>query len=189
MRRICFDIGSSYFWNGKKGFLNHPSQARDAFENEPFKFYAATTFDSSLRKFQDFTDVKKLFARLEKADEIITFNGRTCDLIVMEKLLGYETMKTIWCKPHHDLRGWRMNFALKNAVRELLPDMVSSFDNVEQERLQDIRASSIKSTFDPEFIISHLANTYRDTKFTYALFLEYLKSGNQEYTFREDWAS
>jgi hypothetical protein len=105
MKRVCFDIGSNYFHNPLHGFMNEPAHAREYFKDKTFEFHAATAFDSSSRKFKDFTDHKKLFAYLLRADEIVTFNGRTCDFIVLEKLIGEESMADLWRKPHHDLRG------------------------------------------------------------------------------------
>lgn len=181
MKRICFDTGSNYFYNSLNGFMNEPSQARWHFEDKTFKFYAATTFDSSSRRFKDFTDYRKLFAHLLKADEIITFNGRTCDLIVLERLIGVDAMKNLWQKPHHDLRGWQGYHSLKSAVSKFLPSTVGAFDQVESDRFARIRNS-----LDSEFVASHLANTYRDVKFTWALFRKYQASGDSEQTFRND---
>jgi hypothetical protein len=181
MKRVCFDIGSNYFYNGLYGFMNEPSQARCYFEDKTFKFYAATAFDSSSRRFRDFTDYKKLFAYLLKADEMITFNGRTCDFIVLERLVGTEAMRSLWKKPHHDLRGWGGEFKLASAVSEFLPNIKASFDTVQSNRLDQIRKS-----YGNEFIAEHLANTYRDTKFTWVLFQKYLASGSSEHTFHND---
>jgi len=180
MRRICFDTGSNYFHNTLHGFLNGPSDARWYFEDKTFSFYAATTFDSSSRRFRDFTDYQKLFAYLLKADEIITFNGRTCDLIVLENLVGTEAMKSLWQKPHHDLRGWQGYHSLKSAVSKFMPKAAASFDQVESDRFAELRSS-----LGSEFVAGHLANTYRDAKFTFALFRRYLASGDSEQTFHD----
>ena len=179
VRRVCFDIGSNYYWSSLKGFLNEPSQSRACFQDKKLKFHAATTFDSYTRKFTDFTDPKSLLDHLQSAEEIITFNGRTCDLIVLEKILGEEALASVWNKPHHDLRGWK-GFSLADSVKSALPNKVGLFESTERKRLSTL----LKGTCD-EFIRGHLANTYRDTKFTYALFLEYLKTGSREYTFRD----
>ena len=180
MRRVCFDTGSDYYWDGRRGFLNEPSQARACFKDRKFKFYAATTFDSHIRRFTDFTDPQSLLSHLQSADEIVTFNGRTCDLIVLESVLGREAMDVIWRKPHHDLRGWKA-FSLKDSVGSQLPrDVASSFEEVENQRRH-----KTKKSCDNEFISGKLGNTYRDTRFTYALFLKYLKSGSSEYTFHD----
>jgi hypothetical protein len=181
MRRVCLDTASNYFHNRLSGFLNTPAQARAHFNDKTFTFHAATTFDSSSRKYRGFTDYKELFGYLLKADEIITFNGRTCDLIVLENLIGEGPMRSLWQKPHHDLRGWRMNFSLKGAASDLLPDMKASWDTVKSERLAKIRKSS-----DNDFVANHLADTYRDVRFTLALFCLYEKSGDKEYTFHDN---
>ncbi len=180
MKRICFDTSSNYFHSPFDGFLNDPDGARTYFQNQSFKFHAATTFDSSSRKFRDFTDYRKLFEYVMKADELITFNGRICDFIVLEKLVGAEDSKRLWEKPHYDLCGWRNYYSLESAVRGLLPKRIAeSFEQFESDRL-----SKIKSVYN-EFHARRLANTYRDAKFTFALFRQYLKSGDTDRTFRD----
>lgn len=180
MKRVCFDIGSNYFHDPLQGFMNEPSQARCYFVDKTFKFYSATTFDSSSRQFKDFTDHKKLFAYLLRADEIITFNGRTCDLIVLENLVGVEAMGALWRKPHHDLRGWQGYHKLETAVSKFLPGIAASFESVQSDRFAKLR-----NALDKEFVAKHLANTYRDVKFTFALFTRYLASGDSECTFHD----
>jgi len=183
MRRICFDIASNYFHSLMSGVaLNEPSEAREFFENRTFRFHAATAFDSKARKYFHFTDSKKLFAFLLKADEIITYNGRICDFIVLEKMIGERQMMGLWQKPHHDLICWRFvhKVTLKKASEELLPNLFPKWDVAKEERLFDI-----KDRYQNEFIEGHLAETYRDVKFTYALFRLYEKSKETGNTFRE----
>jgi hypothetical protein len=122
MRRICFDIESNYFAPKTVG-INEPWEARAGFEGKTFRFDAATAFDSAVKKYCDFTSPRKLFELLLKADEIVTYNGRVCDLIVLEKTLGINDMARVWRKPHHDLIGWRSDWrvTLEDAAKELLP--------------------------------------------------------------------
>jgi hypothetical protein len=181
MRRVCFDIGSSYYHDGRRGYLNTPDQARSHFADTVLRFYAATAFDSSNEQFHDYTDHQELFVCLRDADEIISFNGRTCDLIVLEKLVGDEAMKGVWQKPHHDLKGWRGYSSLRSAVSNLLPDQFASFDEVERDHLSELRTS-----IEDEFIAEHLANTYRDVRYTFALFQLYMDSSESSCTFRGD---
>jgi len=179
MKRVCFDVGSNYFHNPLHGFLDTPDEARAYFSEETFRFHGATAYESSTRRFRDFTDFRKLFDFLASADEIITFNGRICDLIVLEKLIGHEAMQRVWQKPHHDIAGWRLNWKLENAVKELLPKLAPTFEPVLSERFEKIH-----DRFDNNTALA-LANTYSDTKFTYALFRLYEKSGDSGRTFRE----
>jgi hypothetical protein len=180
MRRICFDIASNYFHDGKDGFLNGPSDARAYFRDRTFRFDAATVVDSANRTARDFTNYAELLDCLVSADEIISFNGRTSDLIVLEKLVGEEAMRMLWVKPHHDLRGWRNWFKLEIACSNLLPGIAASFNELEAERLTELR-NSHKS----DFIAERLANTYRDAKVTLELFDLYLISGDSSRTFRD----
>lgn len=115
-----------------------------------------------------------------EADEIITFNGRVCDFIVLEKLVGINAMKCLWQRPHHDLSGWQGYYSLNSAVSKFLPNIAASFDQVQSDRLVEILDS-----LDSQFIAGHLANTYRDVKFTFALFERYLASGDSEQTFND----
>ena len=105
MRRICFDIGSSYYRG--YGWLEGPEESRGYFKGTTFRFHAATAFDDANQIYRNFTDSNELFDYLVEADEIITFNGRKCDLIVLEHLIGEDAVKALWRKPHHDLSGWR----------------------------------------------------------------------------------
>lgn len=118
-----------------------------------------------------------LLSYLLMADEIISFNGRTYDLISLEKLLGSELVQPIWNKVHHDLKGWREQ-GLKNSIRVAEPHLYPIFESTFENRFAELHSSG-----KTDFISHHLANTYRDTKFTYELFLKYLESKDFEFTF------
>ncbi len=176
-RRVCFDIASNYF---SRGWFRGPNEARSYFRDNRFSFWAATAFDDSTQQFTDFTDYNELLSFLVDADEIITFNGRKCDLVVLESLVGEEPMRMVWGKPHHDLTGWRFCWKLENATRDLLPDLASRFESTIAERRAELGAPDSDSR-----IMDDLAGTYRDVKFTYALFVEYLKSGDSDRTYSD----
>lgn len=176
-RRICFDIQSSYFYNPVRGWLGEPNRARHIFRGEKFNFWAASAFDDLNRQYLDFTDYGRLFEYLVGADEIITFNGRVCDLVVLESLVGEEPMKVLWAKVHHDLAGWQ-EYKLERAVRLLLPDLASHFESMYYERFRQLRDAGTNERTSHD-----LAGTYRDVSFTYALFEQYLQSGELSNTF------
>ena len=182
MRRVCFDIESNYYAPKTVG-INAPWEARAGFEGKKFRFDAATAFDSSAKSYRDFTDPRKLFDLLLRADEIVTYNGRVCDLIVLEKIIGVDEMAHIWRKPHHDLIGWGFdwNVTLEEAAKKLLPRKFASWDASKSERLEKIRKAH------PEFVAEKLAGAYRDARFTFALFRLYEKSRDRCHTYREDW--
>ena len=115
MNQVCLDIASSYYWDGRRGWLNDPEDARVNFQGESFRFHAATVFENTTGKHFDFTDHRELYDFLIEADEFVTFNGRTCDLIVLESLIGENNSAKLWKKIHHDLKGWRGNWSLRNA--------------------------------------------------------------------------
>jgi hypothetical protein len=180
VKRVCFDIGVSHWRRPGSPFLNTPDDARDYFSEETVVFRAATAYDSLTRKYKDFTDYRKLLDCLDTADELISFNGRIWDLIIIEKLAGEDAMKSVWQKPHHDLAGWHVNWKLENAVKELPPHIASSYESIQSERLR-----KICNRVNNDLVASHLANTYRDTKFTYALYRMYAKSGETDRTFQD----
>jgi hypothetical protein len=178
-RRICFDIACSY-WPAS-GWRKEPNEARSRFldfvdkANKPLRFWAATTFDDSNGQYKDFIDHKDLFAYLVDADEMITFNGRVYDLVVLENLVGEEPAKALWGKPHYDLAGWHIEWGLKRATEYFLPDLASSFESTFTERRAELGAPDADDRR-----LNDLAGTYRDVKFTYALFEKYLKSGDTD---------
>jgi hypothetical protein len=179
MRRVCFDTTSDYFHSFLNGYLNTPEQAREQFRDTEFRFDAATAFIHETNQCFDFVSHEELFAFLIEADEIVTFNGRTCDLIVLESLIGENAFKKIWEKPHHDLKGWKEQ-SLKASISCLIPELKQSYDSI----YQSARYAELSSIKD-EFIRGKLAGTYRDAKCTLELFRLYLASGNTEFTFRD----
>lgn len=176
-RRICFDIASNYYLG--LGWLEGPAEAREHWRGRSFTFHAATAFDDASQRYSNFTDCNELFAYLAGADEIISFNGRKCDLIVLEHLVGEEAVGALWRKPHYDLTGWRGRWSLRDAIADL-PVLASSFETVRVERLAEIGGS-----YTNDFVAGHLADTYRDVKFTYELFQRYVASGDSDCTYRD----
>lgn len=188
MRRICFDVASNFCHDlARSGaYINEPWQARIYWENKTPEFHAATAFDSSAKAYRSFTDHRRLFDLLVKADEIVTYNGRVYDLIVLEKLVGEEQMASIWRKPHHDLIGWHPDgcnwkLTLEKAINDLLPKRAEFWETIRSERL-----AKIHKTVHDDFFAGHLAETYRDVKFTMALFRLYERSGSTRNTFRDE---
>lgn len=181
MKRVCFDSASNYYHDFKNGWLSEPGDARAGFGGKVFRFDAATAFLHSTGKCFDIVDYHSLFDLLSEADEIITFNGRTCDLIVLESLIGEADMRSIWAKPHHDLRGWRGQNSLSGAVGLLRPERAQSFASMESAR----RTTLSKKKGYSDFTRERLANTYRDARFTLDLFRLYLASGDTEFTFQD----
>lgn len=175
MRRMCFDTASNYHRHFTDPYLNTPDDTRAFFrarygEVLP-RFLRATVFDSSTKRYRDFTDYRKLFDFLITADELISFNGRIWDLVILEKLVGEDSAQQLRQKPHYDLMGMRNKSGLRSNINESLPNRALIFEKVETDRLEKIR-----HRFDLDTAMS-LANTYRDTMFTYMLFREYERCG------------
>jgi hypothetical protein len=177
MRRACLDIASNYFKSSLTAWITTPDDARDYFRVERFRFDGATVFDSPDHA-TDFVDYSLLFEYLSKADELISFNGRTCDLIVLEKLIGRDRMDALWRKPHHDLQGWR-NTHLKGSLRKECPEIAPMWEEVEVKRRVELG-----NAYD-SFTADRLAGTFRDAKLTFALFERYLASGDSSHTFHD----
>ena len=178
MRRICFDIACSLYRDYTDPFLNEPANARSFFENQDAKFHAATAFDEAEQNYRDFTDPQELFNFLVGADEIITFNGRVYDLILLEMVLGKTVLSELWKIAHHDLWKWRGFGGLHATIQYVFPSLAKSFESEFADRLDTLFA------LEPS-LANHLANTYRDTKFTYLLYREYAASGESSNTFRD----
>lgn len=177
MRRACVDIASNWFKHPLTAWVSTPDEARDHFAGTRFRFDVATVF-SGIDRFKDFTNYMRLFECLLEADEIISFNGRICDLIVLESLIGREPMQEVWRKPHHDLLGWR-GHSLLRAVRAGCPEIADTFEHVRLDRRAELEASC------DENLANALAGTYRDARFTFALFERYIASGDSDHTFRD----
>jgi hypothetical protein len=182
--RVCFDIACSFY--AGKMWLEGPNDARAYFldfmeRGKRFNFWAATVFDDSNRQYTDFIDHNGLFGFLVNADEIITFNGRKYDLVVLEHLVGEQPAKTLWAKPHHDLTGWRNCWKLPDAAENILPDLALRFESTVTERRAELGTPDDVR----DRTLNDLASTYRDVMFTYALFTEYLKSGDSDRTFSD----
>jgi hypothetical protein len=176
-RRVCFDTASSYFLSPEV-WLDGPAEARAHFKDQAFQFWAASAFDEATHQYHGFQTPEDLLTLLRDADEIVTFNGRKCDLIVMEKLVGRDATRALWRKPHHDLTGWRNHWSLSSATANLLPNHGPAFEAAREKRRADLTASATGGT-----VAWDDTATFRDMWFTYALFQEYLKSGDTDRTF------
>lgn len=180
MKRVCFDIACNAFHNFRDGWLGDPITARQYFEQKDIRFYAATACVCEAEDFIDFTDFGDLLGCLAGADEIVSFNGRVYDLIMLEKLVGRDAASAVWEKPHHDLAGWRGCHSLKEAVSRFLPQLAASFESAWVARRSDLLHAS-----HSDFQRDQLAGAYRDSKFTRALFRQYVMSGDNDFTFRD----
>jgi hypothetical protein len=143
MKRVCFDTASDYFHNSFNGYMNTPEQARAWFRGKSFEFHAATAFLDETGEYFDFTNYDDLFAFLIEADEIVTFNGRTCDLIMLESLIGQDSFKKLWEKPHHDLKGWKAQ-SLEESIFLSIPELKQSYGGLYYEA-RYAELSSIKN--------------------------------------------
>jgi hypothetical protein len=181
IRRVCFDSSSS-FYNPLGPWLTTAADARERFAGKSLRFHCATAFVYPQKRYVDFTDHNALFKCLVEADEIVTFNGRISDLIVLESNITEDKARLLWQKPHHDLQGWQNCASLKDAATELLPKLAPYFDTVLEKRFAKLAAR-----YD-EFMSPRLADTYRDAKFTHHLFDLYLASGDTSHTFINDVA-
>ena len=121
-----------------------------------------------------------LFGLLESADELITFNGRTCDLIVLEKLLEPEESRLLWTKCHHDLKGW-LEQSLESSARRFSPGLATQYGLLRQQRFADLETAYGSN----EPLRNALAGTYRDAWITSELARVYCNSDNKIFTFTD----
>ncbi|MGC2162765.1 MAG: hypothetical protein WA634_12700 [Silvibacterium sp.] len=190
VRRVCFDIQSDFFIRPLALPLDDdPNEARWYLKTQwrsrrkgTCKFQAASAFDDSNQQYMDFTDCNRFFAYLLNADEIITFNGRKYDFVVLENVVGEEAAKALWARPHHDLWKWEdYPRRLEEAVAHFLPQLKPRFEDVRTERRAELGPLDSEDA-----LLNWLAGTYRDVFFTYKLFLKYLESGDSGRTFCND---
>jgi hypothetical protein len=179
-KRVCFDIACSLFHDQRHGWIEGPNVARRYFADQKCRFDYATAFDDSIHQYVDISDCQELFEYLSKADELITFSGRIYDLVGLEQIVGEESTKALWGKPHHDLNGWRGYFSLQGAVREFLPNDLSRYDLIKAKRREELMNAG-----RGERDSSTLGGTHRDVFFTYNLFLKYMESGDTDRTFND----
>ncbi len=178
MQRLCFDTASDYFWNGSKGYLNTPEQARAQFEGYAFKFYAATAIDFDSNQVTTYESVDLFLEDVLAADELVSFNGRTCDLIVIETFAEPEQVEALWAKTHHDLKGWLGCQKLSALAQKTAPTEFVDFD----ARVVSLTKDFVKAGHI-DWIAEKLANTFRDSYFTNLAFAAYIASGDRDNTF------
>lgn len=179
MKRVSFDTSSNLFHSSGGVYLDTPDEARKCFGSREILFHAASAFVIGEAAVHQFLEPRAFCDFLCQADELISYNGRVWDLRVMENVLGYVAMTDICCKPHHDLMGWRTSSGLKKAVETVLAISPSVFEEVQSDRNQILSAEGKVDQFQA----SHLANTYRDAKFTALLWDRYSLSGDTHRTF------
>src|SRR5262245_11335909 len=107
-QRLCFDTESNGRWpyDWPWGDIAY---RRAEIHSWKSRFDAGVVYDQSKRSYQAFgTDqIDDLVTYLATADELVSFNGRRWDLLILENLCGRERIrKELWSKPHHDLHGW-----------------------------------------------------------------------------------
>ncbi len=86
MKRVSFDLASGTRFP-KYDFRNTPADARLLVPDEQIVFQAGTAWLDDPEKGIDFFDACAFAAFLANADEIISFNGRVYDLILLERLI------------------------------------------------------------------------------------------------------
>jgi hypothetical protein len=180
MKRVCFDTGSNYFYDPtRNGWLRDPAHAREHFSAKKLRFDCASALivGESTTAY-DFVNAKDFVEFLtEEADEIITYNGRKCDLIVLEHAIGEHAMEGVWHKPHHDLTGWPTDYGLRITISKLLPDLAQNYDSIREDRSKMLIDQGLS-----RFIALKLADCYRDATFLAKLWDLYSASGSISHT-------
>lgn len=157
MKRLCFDIeviGTK--WG-------------------PFK--CAVVFDEQSGTYREFNDQElgELVSVLLSADELITYNGKRFDLIIIERDCENGSASALWNIKHHDLweiySGGLDNMADKY-ISEILPPLTREW-NVRHERARERPPGATEwrprgHVWDE--ISDKLADATYDVKRTYALF-------------------
>jgi hypothetical protein len=181
-RHICFDIETNYFRSPTSGFINTPDQARSEIESwsNELRFDAAVVFDDEFGQFADFGSPTELIEFLKGADELVSFNGRTWDLPLLERFVGKANCKSLWDKPHHDLRGW-LDCDLLISAKRSCPDLFGRSDELSREYLDEYLKKG-----KGDFVAFKFAKARIDVRLTYALFEGYFRGGETTFTFSGD---
>lgn len=186
IRRMCFDTESSWFWDPRWGWLETES-ARSCFQDKSLQFNCAVVHDTARGRYLEFgpQDAPRLLATLAKADELVTYNGLVCDMIVLEHVCGADQVaNSLWRIPHTDLCGWRGIYGLGALVKRVLPNRLDAFAHGEDYEQRRLAARDGES-----HVVWKMPKCKNDVRFTLAAFRTYLKSGDTERTFRPEQLS
>jgi hypothetical protein len=83
---------------------------REYFRDRTVRFHCGVIYDAIRRRYHTFRpdEASKMVEMLSQADELISFNGKRWDLLMLEKQVGRDCVdRSLRRIHHHDLSGWQ----------------------------------------------------------------------------------
>lgn len=170
---MCFDTEGSGYLRPEYGF--QPEDViREYFRDRHVRFDCGIVYDAVNRRYRIFSssEARKMVGMLSQADELVSFNGKRWDLVMLEKQVGRECIdQSLRRIRHHDLSGYKGQYELNELSRSVLP--VQEMDRLVQYRRY--KAYYETRGFD-DFQSSRLSKCRCDVQLTYAVFRRYIVS-------------
>jgi hypothetical protein len=168
IRRMCFDTENGAFLSPVYGFGTEDG-IREYFRDRSVRFDCGVVYDVLRRRYCAFREAGKMVAMLSRADELISFNGKRWDFIMLEKQVGPDCVdRSLRRIHHHDLLGWQGRYELRALARSVMP-------KEEMERLDDYQQydGHYNGLGFGEFLSGRLSKCRCDVQLTYAVFRRY----------------
>jgi hypothetical protein len=169
IRHMCFDTESDAYRGVEYGWGEEPDDIRWYFERRrrPVSFHCGIVYDASRHRYHDFgpNQASEMLNLLSQADELVSFNGKRWDFIILETQLGYDRVElSLAGIRHYDLWGHKGQWSLRGLGRSVL-------SKNEMKRLDDEshEARYVAAGFG-DFLSSRLSKCARDVQLTYAVF-------------------
>jgi hypothetical protein len=131
LRRLCFDIESDRYWSLAWGW-GTVQERRSIIRDWKVRFDAGVVYDASTGRYRAFDAgrLDEFVTYLATADELVSFNGRRWDLLLLENLSGEGKIReALWSKPHHDLHGWKGRYEKDDLAKTVLPPAAHALDD------------------------------------------------------------
>jgi len=178
IRRMCFDTESNCFKHYSEPWGDIPYMRAFIARKQDLAFHAGVICDRTHGRYLLFSsaELEAFIAHLSEADELVSFNARRWDLLILEAVCGRDRIeRMLWSKPHHDLRGWRSG-SLEDVAHSVLGVSQEDWRGIRERRFAELDA---QRRLDADKI----ANAWRDTHFTSELFKRYLAEGSGSRSF------
>jgi len=185
IKRLCFDMESSYFKDPLSGVgevESHREYMREKVtKHGPIRFDCAVVYDDKDREYLEFqyNQAAAPVDLLETADELISRSGKRHDLLVLEQVCGEVRVAPLWQLTHYDLFDLCNWSSLDNLARHYIPvDRLCEIKRAHENRLNqaDERWPEEWPNFRPpeHFIEKRLSKARFDVERTYLVFEAYL---------------
>jgi hypothetical protein len=105
MKRLCFDTESDHYRHPLAGIGDvelHREEMRES--KSKIRFDCGVVYDEENDKYLEFRNdqAAELVGFLATADELVSQNGKRCDLPVLERVCGEDRVAPLWQIKHHD---------------------------------------------------------------------------------------